>query len=363
MESNKNYEFISTYDEVLKRTENSLRYLLLGNGFSISYDENRFSFRNLFDYAKNNIIDYNSPVMKHFEELQSYDFEIIIKYLENALLILKNYPKENLSNEIFNNIKKDINSLKEYLIKAISKIHPEVFYDIKKTEYIKCIDFIKEFNGIFTLNYDLLLNWVILEYKNNYANLQNRLIVDDGFRGINKLFHKSNNYFINRRQTIFYLHGALHLFFDGIDIIKNFYNENEQLSLLEQTEFNIKRDNYPIFVSEGDGKKKLMKIQNNIYLNLGLQKFKYPNYSDGTIYSKNRFNYEYFRNKSLVIFGTILDKDEHIVDAIVKSTYKNIYIGIRNKNKIYECNHILSKLKDTDKNLFFYNFETVNVWR
>ena len=49
-----------------------------------------FSFKNLFDYAKNNIITPDSPVMKHFEELQSYDFEIIIKYLENALLILKN---------------------------------------------------------------------------------------------------------------------------------------------------------------------------------------------------------------------------------------------------------------------------------
>ena len=132
---------------------------------------NKFSFKNLFDYAKKNVISPNSPIMKHFEELQSYDFEIIIKYLENALLVLKNYPKENLSNEILNNIEQDINSLKEYLIMAITKLHPEVFYDIEKAEYIKCIDFIKEFNGIFTLNYDLLLNWVILEYLNN--KLQN----------------------------------------------------------------------------------------------------------------------------------------------------------------------------------------------
>ena len=245
---------------------------------------------------------------------------------------------------------------------AITKLHPEVFYDIEKAEYIKCIDFIKEFNGIFTLNYDLLLNWVILEYLNNKLQ-NNRLIVDDGFRGKNKLFYNPINRFIHRKQTIFYLHGALHLFFDGIDVIKNYYDENQKATLLEQTKFNIQIDNYPIFVSEGDAKKKLMKIQNNFYLNLGLQEFRCPNSSDGRTDNKDRWNYEYFTNKSLVIFGTILDKDEHIVDAIVKSRYKNIYIGIRNQNKIYSCNHIISKLKDTDKNLFFYDFTTVNVWR
>ncbi|AXK48570.1 DUF4917 domain-containing protein [Aliarcobacter trophiarum LMG 25534] len=362
MESNKNYEFIGTYDEVLKRTENSLRYLLLGNGFSVAYDKNKFSFKNLFDYAKKNVISHNSPIMKHFEELQSYDFEIIIKYLENALLVLKNYPKENQSNEILNNIKQDINSLKEYLVMAITKLHPEFFYDIKKAEYIKCIDFIKEFNGIFTLNYDLLLNWVILEYLDNNKLQNNRLIVDDGFRGRNKLIYNHINRFIYFRQTIFYLHGALHLFFDGIDVIKNYYDENQKATLLEQTKFNIQIDNYPIFVSEGDAKKKLMKIKNNLYLNLGLQKFKCPNFSDGRNL-RYILNQEYFKNRSLVIFGTILDKDEHIVDAIVKGRYKNIYIGIRNKNKIYSCNHIISKLKDTDKNLFFYDFTTVNVWR
>ena len=78
------YNDFLTYDEVLKRTEKYGRYLLLGNGFSIAYDKNKFSFKNLFDYAKKNVISPNSPIMKHFEELQSYDFEIIIKYLENA---------------------------------------------------------------------------------------------------------------------------------------------------------------------------------------------------------------------------------------------------------------------------------------
>ena len=60
-----NNEFL-TYDEVLKRTENWKRYLLLGNGFSIAYDK-IFSFKNLFDYAVNkNLIIVNSPLYNIF---------------------------------------------------------------------------------------------------------------------------------------------------------------------------------------------------------------------------------------------------------------------------------------------------------
>ena len=46
MEMNKDYEFIDTYDEVIRITENGKRYLLLGNGFSIAFDK-MFSFKNL----------------------------------------------------------------------------------------------------------------------------------------------------------------------------------------------------------------------------------------------------------------------------------------------------------------------------
>ncbi len=47
------YQLLS-YNEVLVRTENTRRYLLLGNGFSIAYDK-IFSFKNLFDHAVNKI--------------------------------------------------------------------------------------------------------------------------------------------------------------------------------------------------------------------------------------------------------------------------------------------------------------------
>ncbi|MCG3678434.1 DUF4917 family protein [Aliarcobacter butzleri] len=85
MEMNKNYEFIDTYDEVIRRTENGKRYLLLGNGFSISYNKNRFSLKNLFDYAVNqNLISIYSPLYNIFKYFETYDFEKVIKKLEET---------------------------------------------------------------------------------------------------------------------------------------------------------------------------------------------------------------------------------------------------------------------------------------
>ena len=82
------YNDFLTYDEVLKRTENWKRYLLLGNGFSIAYDK-IFSFKNLFDYAVNkNLIIVNSPLYNiFFYDFKTYDFERVIKKLEESIII------------------------------------------------------------------------------------------------------------------------------------------------------------------------------------------------------------------------------------------------------------------------------------
>jgi hypothetical protein len=40
-----------TYEEVKDNIKNEKRVLLLGNGFSMAYNKERFSFTNLFDSA------------------------------------------------------------------------------------------------------------------------------------------------------------------------------------------------------------------------------------------------------------------------------------------------------------------------
>lgn len=350
-----------SYQEVLNRTEDGYRYLLLGNGFSIDYSSDKFLFKNLFEYAKNkNIINRDSSIRKHFEELEIYDFEEVIKYLENALLVLKNYNEAN-KYELIIQIKKDINSLKEFLIETIVEVHPHGPYDIQEYEYKNCINFLKEYNAIFTLNYDLLLTWVTLEYlkKYEYTN-SGRLSVNDGFGGDSILFFKNNNFYLYPKvntQTIYYLHGALHLFNQGVDIVKN---SNSDATLIESTTNSIKNSSYPLFVSEGDSKKKMEKILNNHCLTNSLRCLFHPPFRDN-----RRIKTLNLQLKSLIVYGTLLEKDDHIVNAILKGPYQNVYIGIRSKKKLNEtaCLNLISKFRLHNKNLYFYDFTTAKVWK
>lgn len=335
------YEFLK-YDEVIRRTENGKRYLLLGNGFSIAYDK-IFSFKNLFDYAVNkNLIIVNSSLYNIFYDFTTYDFERVIKKLEESIIIYyryHNYPY------YYSYLDWDINNLKNILINVLSELHPEHAASLNEFNYGYVKNFIKEYDSIFTLNYDLLLTWATLELQYD-SNIKNRrLNVNDGFRR-----PTGNLTFIenNLEQTIYYLHGALHIFDEGIEITKitSKYGDN---SLIHQIRGNIiNYSKYPLFVSEGTSKNKLLKIKKNIYLN-----HCYNSLKNLSLYNNN---------DSLIIFGTLLkSNDNHILEAIKQNNIKNIYIGVSSYDKILaECSHVFKELKN--KNLHFYDYNTVDVW-
>jgi hypothetical protein len=341
------YKLLS-YNEVLVKTENSRRYLLLGNGFSIAYDE-IFSFKNLFDYAVNkNLININSPLFNmFFYDFKTYDFERVIKKLEESIIVYfryHNYPY------YYNNLYMDIDNLKKILINVLSELHPEHAAILNEFNYIYSKRFIKEYDSIFTLNYDLLLTWVILKLQDdiNYKD-SSRLRVNDGFgRPISNLTFIENNL----DQTIYYLHGALHIFDEGIEITK-ISSKNRDKSLIPQIRENISDSSkYPLFVSEGTWQNKLLKIRKNIYLNHCYNSLKYLGFYTNVP-----------DTDSLVIFGTLLkSNDNHILEAIKENKIKNIYIGVSSYDKIQEeCSHIFKELKN--KNLYFYDYNTVNVWK
>ena len=344
MEMNKDYEFIDTYDEVIRITENGKRYLLLGNGFSIAFDK-MFSFKNLFDYAVNkNLISLNSPLHNIFYyDFKTYDFERVIKKLEESIIV---YARYHTYPYYFWYLYSDINNLKRILINVLSELHPEHAASLDEFNYSYVKNFIKEYDSIFTLNYDLLLNWATLELQYNKNNIYNcRLEVNDGFRRpTGNLTFVENN----EEQTIYYLHGALHIFDEGIEITKITSKYGEK-SLIHQIRENILCfSKYPLFVSEGTWQNKLLKIKKNIYLNHCYNALK----NLGKVKD----------NGSLIILGTLLkSNDNHILEAIKQNKIKNIYIGVSSYDKIREeCSHIIKELKN--KNLFFYDYKTSDVW-
>jgi len=343
---------IMSYDEVLEAIEEQKKYLLLGNGFSMAYNPKRFSFTSLLDSAiEGGLISKESPMYKIFTQLDTKDFEEVVKILEISTKVLKTYGV--LSKDDEKKILLDSKSLKRHLVEVITNNHPEKITEISDEEFLNSANFIKNYEKVYTLNYDLLLYWSCIRLKDFIESRQIKnsiLKVKDGFHDPHG---KTTDYVVfgndSRPQDVYFLHGGLHIFDKKSEIIKNtFLRTNE--SLREQTLENLNRELYPVFVSEGTSEQKKAKIIHNAYLNHCYKSLS----SIGT------------KNSSLVIFGTLLKtNDAHIREAILKSNVKNIYIGISNESSIEIFADFMeeaSKLKIAKK-ISFYYYKTAKVWR
>lgn len=330
-----------TYEEVKDKIGDEKRTLLLGNGFSMAYNKERFSFTNLFDSAVNKkLINKSSPVYKIFQHFESKDFEEVIKLLGSSFLVFDEYnikydkPK----------IEKDISDLKEHLVDIITNNHPDKITDIKDNEFENSMNFISFYEKIYTLNYDLLLYWSCLKLLDNSTIVaQSKLKVNDGFiENDDKEYVRFSN---EKRtdQTIFYLHGGLHIYDKKSEIIKETYSRTGE-NLKDQTLKNLGQNIYPVFISEGNSENKKAKIIHNAYLNHCYKSLA----TSGT------------KDSHLVIFGTYLKaSDNHIKDIILKGKFENIYIGLSG----VEQKSLFSDFENTGKNISYYDYTTATVWR
>ena len=244
-------------------------------------------------------------------------------------------------------------SLKKYLVDVITNNHPDKITEISDDEFFNSSSFIKNFEKVYTLNYDLLLYWSCIKLQSfiQEEQIQDSILdISDGFYDPHE---QTTNYVVfgndGASQNIYFLHGGLHIFDKKSEIIKNTFSRTDK-SLKEQTLENLNKDIYPIFVSEGTSEQKKAKIIHNAYLNHCYKSLS----SIGT------------KNSSLVIFGTLLKRnDTHIRKAILKSKVENIYIGVSNEDEAKEFDDFIeqsSKLKKAKK-VYFYDYRTAKVWR
>lgn len=341
-----------TYNEVLETIKEQRKYLLLGNGFSMAYNPKRFSFTSLLENAvERGLINKTSPIYNVFTQFDTKDFEEVVKLLETSTKVLKTYGI--LSKEDEKKILDDSKSLKQYLVDVITNNHPDKITEISDYELLNSANFIKNFEKVYTLNYDLLLYWSCIKLQSLIEEKQIKDSVLDISDGFYDPHEKTTDYVVfgndNASQNIYFLHGGLHIFDKKSEIIKNTFSRTDK-SLKEQTLENLDKDIYPIFVSEGTSEQKKAKIIHNAYLNHCYKSLS----SIGT------------KNSSLVIFGTLLKRnDTHIRKAILKSKVENIYIGVSNEDEAKEFDDFIeqsSKLKKAKK-VYFYDYRTAKVWR
>ena len=277
-----------TFDEAIEETENCPRILLLGNGFSIRF----FHYRNLLDNAQ---LAVDDPIRSLFQLLNTYDFERVIRSLEEASIVETAY-RDSSKAELF---KIDCEKIRQALIHAIRSTHPKHRKDIEPHLH-KCITFLKLFGDIFTLNYDLLLYWITLEDTRRFQDGFGLGEEENGLLGPFK---------VGAHCNVHYLHGGLHLFVaDDGEIEKRLKSLQGLIEAITSTIANERR--LPVYVAEGSSIAKLRKINSNKYLTYCLDKLRR---STGNCF----------------VYGHSADpNDVHIYNAIFNSGVEHLYFCI-----------------------------------
>lgn len=345
-----------SYDEVTKQINQKkvkTKHLLIGNGFSISYDKNIFSYDALNTFIEDT---QNDLVKKIFKLTNTRNFEYIMEQLSITAKIIEEFNGDRV---LIEKIATMNLSLKEALIDAVEELHPAHVFAIKEEESKMCANFIMDYlntmGKVFTTNYDLLLYWVLMRHMKDRD-----FDCSDGF-GRDKLEEDGSISHIEKKpelywgknkdgQNIYYIHGALLLFNNGAWITKETYDEKNKKSILERITKRIDRRSYPIFVAGGNSEEKLFQIRHNQYLSFCYDKL-------STI------------EGSLVTFGfNFGENDQHIIDAINEASkpripkgLSTIYIGVYSKENQEHIEAIRNRFQIQDVNIF--DAKTVRIWR
>jgi hypothetical protein len=327
------------------------KHLLLGNGFSIALKPDIFSYSSLFENA-----DFSSaPQIKAlFKTLGTQDFEIAIRHLQDTAKVLTVYQPD--LKELLQKLAKDAAAIKDALVSAVAKRHPDRPYDITKEQCVACRSFLQRFNHIYTLNYDVLLYWTLMQDEVDEIDLR----PDDGFRhpeGDPDLPYVS--WQEAQSSTVHYLHGALHLFDQGTEIIKYTWSKTDK-AIVDQIREALDDDKYPLFIAEGSSDSKVERILHNAYLHKALRSFEA---SCGPL------------NNAIVVFGhSLATNDQHILRCISAGGTANLLIGLygdptsqANKTAIARADEpvaLRTKLRGerVPLNVTFYKAETAKVW-
>lgn len=296
---------ILSFDEAIKRCSGAKRcpHLLLGNGFSRALRNDIFAYDALLNRA-----DFSSlsPLARQaFDVLDTTDFEVAIRALRTAATLARLYAT--VHPDVAIQMDADADGLREVLVQTIAAHHPDHPLEITDDQYAACRQFLSNFDHIYTFNYDLLLYWALM-----HDEVGPDVPHDDGFRtSTDKPDAEYVTWDIEKtdQQNIFYLHGGLHIFDAGSELLKYTWSRTG-IRLIEQIRTALQAHLYPVFVSEGESDQKLERIRHNDMLSRGYRSFAKIT---GTLF----------------IYGhSLAANDEHFLKLIERGKMSRIFVSI-----------------------------------
>jgi hypothetical protein len=337
-----------TFDEAVadaRRLAMPRPTVLLGNGFSIDYDPSIFSYSSLAKRAR--LDELHMPKKELFEAVGSENFEIVSERLQRAATVHRLYDP---SGDLWKGMKQDAAKVRRSLAHSLATLHPDSARDLTDAQAAQAKRFLRNFRLIYTVNYDLLLYWVL------NAPGGPAVVKRDGFErredDPGPLFWKPNPDWGS--QQVFYLHGALHLFVKDKRLEK--LNGRDHGRLVDALRRRLRNKRFPRVVTEGRSDEKLARIAKSAYLSAALQSFRELH---GTLF----------------IHGMSLsENDDHLLTSISagNSRVTGLYVGVHGhpsrSSKVVVDRARSVKADRVDNGgqalrLRFYDAASARVWR
>lgn len=346
-------DFIEAYDWLIRENKNKNKepHLLLGNGFSVAFDYETFSYGALLDYATEEKL-LGPLSAKFFQSMETHDFEAVINRLLDAALALEVIDRDGNQAQV-EALRDEAEILKEILAKSLASLHPERPSDVDDSAYLRVKNFLGKHAKIYTANYDLLLYWTIMKDSPNEVSVSR----DDGFRSPDQ----ESKYVVwdhltPYRQNVHYLHGALHLYRarQSAELQKLTWIRTDE-ALIDQIRSQLHSNRFPLIVTEGTSNEKLAKIQTSDYMAKGLRSL--ASLGGG-----------------MVVFGlSFSPNDDHIAEAIVKSGISSLAVSLfgsttsaENQETIRAVNRMVADRSSVNAKkpieVKFYDASSVPLW-
>ncbi len=349
--------FENAYGKALGLSKDAKKriHILLGNGFSIAAHP-KFQYDSLYEEAKSL---FSGRINALFKQFGTTNFEDILRLLDQGQWLLNHYDSH--SSAAQKAMKTDYEIIKDALIDTIGRIHPRSRGSHLSDEMLySAVRFLENFDTIFTISYDLILYWAMMQSSNENTNK-----FQDGFRRSSADTNGDVVFTGDKvctRKFAYCLHGGLHLRTEDGLVKKTTWDPDQ--AIIEKVRIGIENGQYPLIVSEGKYTDKLQAIRSSYYLSSAFREFERI---EGCLFT----------------FGTDLSlQDQHLQDAIVRNKKINLVClgiyGDEHSCANQELFRRICNLRDrrdaelnngtksygswSRLNVLFYRSESANVW-